>query len=152
MPDEFPRKSYGGTMTERLFSVEARYNYSSPVQFGDMILDKEWRKVHFNNVPQRPDYPGVLSRKPWPVIAENDLVHYAAAQALRWQLHAAADVEFKVGLETRLVEHEVETAWKQTAIAAREAINWRGEPVESDPAQAATPDKPKDEKTCSTSS
>jgi hypothetical protein len=125
---EFPKKCSSGSCTDKLYSVEARYNYTHPIKFFDMILDKQWRKVNFTEIPQIPAYPGVQSRKP-AAMYQSGLVHYAAAQALRWGLHAESELNHLFCLETRLVEHVVKTTWDEQAVAAHEAIDERGKPI-----------------------
>ena len=55
-------------------------------------------------------------------VATFGLLTYSAAQALRWWTHAAAHLDFKISLETRLVKHQIEYDFKVTALNAIEEI------------------------------
>lgn len=119
---EFPRPvGTSGNGTTHAYSVEARYMYTTPKKFGDVLLDQRWRRLSF--VPSHigvPDGPyhsyGMRAC---------GLLGYSAAQALRWWFHACADADVGVGsmcLETRIIKHRVEYSHKEIAESAHVVI------------------------------
>lgn len=105
---EYPKSRGKGSGRETCYSVEARYNYTQPIEISGQLFDNRWREVKFQDAPV-----GVPRASEF---QEHTLRHrmlgYSAAQALRWWLHANADA-MKAGhcicLETRLVKHEDQT-------------------------------------------
>ena len=101
---DFPRNVASGSGSETAYSVEARMNYSQPMQIAGRIFDNRWVAVQFDKsavgVPSAPFYARHT--------LEHGLLGYSAAQALRWWLHAQADNEIKgTCLETRIVKHKI---------------------------------------------
>lgn len=96
------------------YSVEARYDYSSPVTIGDLTLDNRWRRVAFpKGHPGVPVGPGYHA----PFLNACGLMAYSSAQAMRWWLHASAEAYEGGGglcLETRIVKHRVRYSYGAT--------------------------------------
>ncbi len=103
---ERPKYRSKSSGSETCYSVEARYNFPNPVEISGQIFDDRWREVKFEDgpvgVPRASEYQEHTLR--------HRMLGYAAAQALRWWLHANADA-MKAGtctcLETRLVKHKI---------------------------------------------
>ena len=120
-PSEFPKKEQSGSGTEEAWSVEARFMYIEPRQFGKQLFDQRWKKVLFDRgeplgVPSGP--PSVLN-----VRDACDLYGYQAAQALRWWFHANAAAGWQDGcLETRLVKHRLKYEFSSFAESAHATI------------------------------
>jgi hypothetical protein len=94
------------------YTVEARLMFHKPEQFGDIILDKDWRQIHFKEgstgIP-----PG--NRYELPELLHAGAYSYEAAQALRWWFMADVHAKSPTGtlcLETRLVEYRIEFSYK----------------------------------------
>ena len=110
-----------GSGTETGYTVEARYDYQSPVQIGGQLFDNRWRQVDFEKstigVPTAPRHQRH--------IAYHGLLGYAAAQALRWWLHAHAEAEHGVAfcLETRIVSHKISYSHEIETVAAHAHIH-----------------------------
>lgn len=110
-----------GSSTETAYTVEARYNFTSPAKIGKQIFDDRWRRVDFEpsqiGVPAAP----LLSHR----TLEHGMLGYQAAQALRWWLHAAAEAESVMGglcLESRLMKHTIKTTYEISEGAPCEII------------------------------
>jgi hypothetical protein len=119
---EFPANAGGGTASEAAYTVEARCPGQHPMQVGNQLFGERWCRVAFEKTPGGhgvPDAPACKLRT-----IEHGMHSYAAAQALRWWLHAQAEFErgFFTLLETRLVEHAIETSHKITAVGAHQII------------------------------
>lgn len=105
---------------ERGYSVEARYNYTHPVQLGGQLFDNRWRQVEFKESAIGVPPHGCFSRK----LKECGLLGYAAAQALRWWLHAAADAAHGgMCLETRIISHKITYSHKIEVVGAHGHIH-----------------------------
>lgn len=103
------------------YSVEARHRHSEPRTVAGRIFDERWREVGFEEGPA-----GVPVRVgPFDRARQHGLYPYAAAQALRWWLHATAEAEPGHGLclETRLVEHRIEAEHEVTSVAAHDLVS-----------------------------
>jgi hypothetical protein len=103
------------------FAVEARMQGTTPEQLAGQLFDNRWRRVEYVEVD--PPFRGIPSTRHG-MLRECGLYSHSAAQALRWWLHAQADVEFKgIGLETRLIQHKVtfKVEWQ-----AEEAVDYEG--------------------------
>jgi hypothetical protein len=104
--------------TETAYTVEARVNYHQPAQVGKQIFDMRWQRVKFDKsvigVPAAP-----ASHR---ATLENGLLCYAAAQALRWWLHANAECDFVICLETRLIKHTVTYSHTATAVSQHDFV------------------------------
>ena len=119
---EFPKKGQSGSGTEEAYSVEARFMYDEPKQFGAQIFDQRWKTVQFDRtnppfgVPT--GHPSVLS-----VRDACGLYGYQAAQALRWWLHANAAAGWQdTCLETRLVKHKLRYEFSSEAVSAHAIV------------------------------
>lgn len=126
LEDDYKRERGSQSGTETAYSVEARYNNHSPIVIGGQVFDNRWRAVKFDKSPI-----GVPDEKSFHRHAEEYGLHgYAAAQALRWWLHAAADAE-RIGgslcLESRLVKHTISYSQKVVAISAHEVVGRGGQ-------------------------
>lgn len=116
MSDEstYPKKGSSGSGSYDAWSVEARYNALRPKVFGDVLLDNRWTKFAFHKsehgIPAGPRFKFARD--------ELELLGYSAAQALRWGLHAHADVNYEGALlETRLIKHVVKYSYSSEAIS-----------------------------------
>jgi hypothetical protein len=115
LEEDYNREVSSESGTQTGYSVEARYKYQTPKMFGDQIFDNRWQRVHFQEsligVP-----PGARYQRK---IIEQGLLGYAAAQALRWWLHASAEAcdtgSFR--LETRLISHKLTHSCSVVAVA-----------------------------------
>lgn len=104
--NEFPKHRSSCNGTEVGYTVEARYNNNKPVKIGDQIFDNRWVEVEFVDskvgIPRCPSYQ--LR------VIECNLLGYAAAQTLRWWLHAIANADhsfYGACLETRILCHHI---------------------------------------------
>ena len=110
-----------GSGTETCYSVEARYDFPSPIQVAGQIFDNRWREVKFVDseigVPRASELQEHTIR--------HRMLGYSAAQALRWWLHAIADTQ-KGGmclcLETRIVKHTIKYSHEIEAISEHDHI------------------------------
>ncbi len=102
------------------YSVEARYNYHESKKIGDQIFDNRWRRVIFDTGPIGIPIAVVRHAE----LKNYSLFNYSAAQALRWWLHAKADVTMDgFCLETKLVKHEIQSESKCRAMSEHEIIS-----------------------------
>lgn len=117
---EYPKSGQSHSGTVFAYSVDARNNYPEPKQFGDVILHKEWKRMYF---PEGKCGVPIGNKFDCAQIALG-LLSYQAAQALRWWLHAEAEVEMLGGmcLETRIVKHEVTFSMSEKKISHHEVI------------------------------
>ena len=119
---EFPEKGQSGSGTEEAWSVQARFMYSEPRQFGNQLFDQRWKTVHFDRVTPPlgvpSGHPSVLN-----VRDACGLYGYQAAQALRWWFHANAAVNWQDGcLESRLIKHSLKYEFSSAAESAHALI------------------------------
>lgn len=131
MSDEYPKKSSNARGTEEAYSVEARCTDIRPRTIAGRLFDNRWQKVAFDQaaigVPGGPSH-NHHSR-------HLGLLTYSAAQALRWWIHAAADVEVigSICLETKLVKHQIRYEWSCEAVSEHAMVGGmetlRGEPT-----------------------
>lgn len=121
-PSEYPKKGQSGSGLEDGWSVEARFTYHEPRQFGKQIFDQRWKSVQFDQVVP----PIGVPSGPPSVLGIRDacgLYGYQAAQALRWWFHANAAARWQDGcLETRLVKHLLKYEFSSTAESAHAVI------------------------------
>jgi hypothetical protein len=118
---EFPASQGSGTSSETAYTVEARCPGQHPMAVARQLFGHHWCRVVFGESTGQ----GVPAAPLWKVhTIEHGMYSYAAAQALRWWLHAQAEFErgFFTLLETRLVEHTIETSHKITAVGAHQII------------------------------
>ena len=116
LEQDYSKDKSSGSGTEIAYTVEARYNYHDPKQFCGQIFDKQWRQVQF----KQGEF-GVPSCAPFHRhTIEHGMFGYAAAQALRWWVHATAEAETSGGLclETRVVSHKISYSHKIEAVKA----------------------------------
>lgn len=113
---EFPKPRSSGSGTEVGWSVEARYAFMRPEEIAGHLLDERWQTIEFAKCSPGCGVPTVPSFSKQR--EQSGLLSYPAAQALRWWLHAIADVDFKVCLETRLVRHDIRYQSECTAVSA----------------------------------
>lgn len=112
------QRSSTGHSTSRVYTVEARLIHdAAPVHECGMLLDQQWRAVHFlRNMPI-----GVPSGLLWNKEAESQgYLSYESAMALAYWFLASCST---LSVETRLVEHEFEYSFKSTRVT-------EGEPIE----------------------
>lgn len=126
MNDELNKPPIGGLSgTTTGYTVEARYNYAEPRQFGDIILHKDWRPLQFHKSPigvhpfgQR--HSGSIQRE------SLGLFGYSAAEALRWWFISECEMQegySTLCLETRIVAHKITYALSATALEAKSVIS-----------------------------
>ena len=120
---EYKRDKGESSGSNTLYTVEARYNFSKPVQICGQLFDQRWLRVKFLTH----DGIGVPKLRSWSELANVDGMHqYVEAQALRWWFHAEAEKENNgFCLETRLIKHELK--WKQTVTAVSQHCKISGE-------------------------
>jgi len=117
---EYRRQHSSGSGEEIAYSVEARYNFTEPTTVGGQLFDNRWRRVHFERSVVGVPPCGRWHRK----TIEHGMLGYAAAQALRWWLHALADAEIGgLCLETRIISHRISHSFKIEAVAAHGHIH-----------------------------
>lgn len=123
---DYPRNQGAGSRTETAYAVEARVNPDSPfgpVQINDQIFDGKWRRVVFDKttmgVPRCADFRHLT--------IQANLLSYAAAQAMRWWLHAIEDTDFfsHHTLQTRLIAHRLTSEHHSEATSAHDYVNGR---------------------------
>jgi hypothetical protein len=119
LDENYQRDIAHGTSSRPAYFVEARMNYSEPMMIGKQIFDNRWRRVTFDR-----GEIGVPAHRPFEHrMDEHQLLTYPASQALRWWLHAAAEVDFKgTCLESRLVRVHVSESYKIEAVSTHEHI------------------------------
>lgn len=121
LEEDYTREKGSGRGAEIGYTVEARLNYHEPAKISGQIFDNRWRRVEFEKgaigVPSCSRYQRH--------VAEHGMLGYAAAQALRWWLHANAEVEQSSALclETRLISHRISYTHKIEAQAAHGHIH-----------------------------
>lgn len=121
LEQDYRRERGSGNGTETAYTVEARYNYPQPTQIGGQIFDNRWREVKFQDSAIGVPRCAPFNRR----TLEHGLLGYAAAQALRWWLHAAAEADNMSGLclETRIVSHKISYSHKIETVAAHDHIH-----------------------------
>ncbi len=118
MSNDYPKSKGNGESTITGYTVEGRYNYSEPKQFGGQILDERWRTLIFPSAPFGVPIGGFHKHE----LKMNGLLGYSAAQALRWWFHANADVLGSLCLETKIVKHIIKSSYKCEAVSDHELI------------------------------
>jgi len=120
--EECYRKERGsGSGSETGYTVEAMHNYVNPISVAGQIFDNRWRQVEFKEsaigVPSCPRHHRY--------VAENGMLGYSAAQALRWWLHAQAESEhgMAICLETRIVSHRISYSYKVESVSAHDHVH-----------------------------
>lgn len=114
---EFPRKPQSSSGGQTGYSVEARVaEHADPIEVGGQLIVKKWKPVRFPEAPI-----GVPAGPSYEKAREHfGLLSYPAAQALRWWLHAQVDARtfaFGLGLETRLIQHNITYSFEATPIS-----------------------------------
>lgn len=105
--------------TETCYTVEARYDFHSPLQIGKYIFDSRWRRVEFDRAAIGVPVCAPYQRQ----TLEHGMLGYAAAQALRWWLHAQADVLSGCWcLQTRLIQHKITYSHEIEAVSSHEHV------------------------------
>ena len=93
--------------------VEARTSYSEPQKHGGVIVDSQWRRIHFPKTPIGvPNLTEVLH----PDAARNGLLNYEAAMALAYWWMALPDDDKQIPfpalcIETRIVKVKYSYKW-----------------------------------------
>lgn len=123
MESEFPKKGQSGSASNHAFySVEARCGHQGePRVICGVLYGDKWKRVEFSHT----DGTGIPTGPRWHVWLRDELnlLSYASAQALRWWLHAQAELEMsEYSLETRIVEHRVGWTYKAEMVAAYDVI------------------------------
>jgi hypothetical protein len=123
---EFPRETrssrHGGS--EQGYAVEARCSLKAPINVAGLLLGDKWAEVNFKQ--SSVGVPGAPMHSILPVVG---LLSYAAAQALRWWMHAnseASEGRFgeSMGLETRIVCYEIKLDFSAHAVSADTPVGW----------------------------
>ncbi len=108
------KKSYGSASgSTELFVVETRSSYTSPQKHGGMIVDSQWRQVHF---PKSPIGVPNLTATLHPEAASHGLFNYEAAMALAYWWMALPDDDKifpfpSYCIETRIVKVKYTYSW-----------------------------------------
>ena len=116
LEEGYRKERSSGTSTKPAYTVEAKMQDSTPREIAAQIFDNQWRQVKYEKgligVPVAPMYEEL--------ILQHDMLGYAAAQALRWWLHAYNDAAGISGfsLQTRIVKHSIESSHTVTAVSA----------------------------------
>lgn len=117
--EEWPKKSSSGSATETLWSVEGRHTANEPLSLGTQIFDSRWRAIEFAE-----GQPGVPSSRRFSHASMHGLMSYAASQALRWWVHAEADINYRgIYFETRLIQHTLKYEYKIEQVSAHAHIH-----------------------------
>ena len=112
---DYERNRASGSGTEIAYTVEAICTGKTPIQIGSQIFDNRWREVKFEESQIGVPRCASFNLK----TLEHGMLGYAAAQALRWWLHAAAaGIISSLLLETRIVSHRISYTHKIETIAA----------------------------------
>ena len=115
-----------GSGTERLFSVEARYNYHEPKVIAGQMFDNRWKRIPYSDAPHGIPKPRYISQGR----SASNLLTRQEAEAIRWWFICIAEASENVGgslcLETRIVEHEVEYSYSVTPKRYIDAFDMRG--------------------------
>lgn len=94
------------------YTVEARYDFYTPIKIGGQLFDNRWQQVTVT----KSDFGIPVSRHD-ENLAEHGLLSYPVAQALRWWFIAFADAEVgKLCVETRLIKHKLRCTSKVEAV------------------------------------
>ena len=120
------KRTYGGgSGTERLYFVEARYTFDRPLIIAaefprEFVLDREWRRLPADHespliVPVRPNVSPRFG---------HDLVNYEAALALAYLFLSSLAVGYQSGcVECRIVEVELSYTYETVERGVGEIIN-----------------------------
>lgn len=115
-----------GAGTQTGYQVQARYVFTEPKRFGELILDKRWKTIHFPT-----GHHGVPVSRAWDWwLAASHCMTYEAAQALRWWFLAdvvAGEFGGRLCVETRIVAFAIKYSHSAEATSVMEEENdaWR---------------------------
>ena len=116
--EAWPKKCESGKGTEEAWTVEARNTGNAPQVVGNQTFDNRWRQVEFVE-----SSVGVPSARRYSQASLHGLLTYPAAQALRWWVHAQADIDYQgILVETRLVKHLLRYEFNIEAVSAHALI------------------------------
>lgn len=120
LEDDYKKDLGKGSGSETGYYVEARHNGTSPMQLGEQIFDKEWRRVNFNQ-----DIIGVPQCNRFNEhVKKHGFYSYQAAEALRWWFHAESEAgkHFAICMESRIIRVKIEHSYSIEAISAHKRI------------------------------
>lgn len=125
-PEKLP-DGPSGNGTQYGYQVQARYMFTTPKEFEGLLLDKEWRTVHFPE--SRVGIPAG-GRFELPELMHAGCCSYEAAQALRWWFlaNAHADHFSSLCLETRLLEYYIKYEFKAAPKRVLDYVERSGAP------------------------
>ncbi len=115
---ELPYSASSGSMGGDGWSVEVRIEaYAKPIPIGsagEFMVTTQWQRLPFQQapigVPAYSEYQGYLGY--------TNYLNYPAAQALRWWFHAEiAKQTIGLGVQSRLVKHQITVEHKVTAVS-----------------------------------
>lgn len=118
---EFPSKGTSGSGSGRGYLPQARYvNDGDGLAINDWALGPKWKTIPFEKI--LPPGVGIPTRTPCHGhIPHSNLLSYEAAQAIRWWFLAFLEAHMVTGslcVETRLVKHDCQYSFSETAVEA----------------------------------
>lgn len=112
LEDEYKLVKSNGSSLEFGYTVEARYNFYTPIKIGVQIFDNRWQQL----MVTKRDF-GIPTSRHDESLEKHGLLSYTVAQAVRWWFVALADAEVgKLCVETRLIKHELHCTSKVEAV------------------------------------
>lgn len=119
-------RTSNGSISMTGYKVEIRTSYPEPQRIGELIVDGKWRTVPFKVLD---DASGIPTGYFDELLAKNNLLGYAQAQAFRWRVMADAEANEMMGslcLETRLKKYHLLIRTEITEKEALEPLDSRG--------------------------
>jgi hypothetical protein len=117
----FPYASSSGSGTQTAYSVEARAT-AGPMNVCGNLIGDDWVRLSFKKDPtnRRPGVPSPGCFDMSGQMENHDLYSYAAAESLRWWIHALDNSAF---IQTRIVKHEIKYKFDITVVGAGAVID-----------------------------
>lgn len=150
LEDDYKVDRGNGSGTQTGYSVEAR-SKTGPTLVRGQLFGKDWSKVQFDERKAGRGIPAPGGYDSSGQLLNRGLLSYPSAQALRWWFHADAEndeyegvriggarIGFSaspIGIETRLVKHEIKYNYTITAVSAHDEVKdvFFGPPKEAEP-------------------
>lgn len=131
-------KTSNGSIRMTGYKVEIRTSYPEPQRIGELIVDGKWRTIPFKVLNDASGVPvGYFDE----LLAENNLMGYTQAQAIRWRVMADAEAQRVMGslyLETRLKQYRLLIQREITEKEALEPLDSRGKTLEETETEEGT--------------
>lgn len=137
LEDTYKTDRSSGSGTSTGYSVEARAHCGPTIVHGK-IYGPDWSVVEFRERDDDSGIPAPGGYDSSGQLLNHGLLSYPSAQALRWWFHADAENDeyngmrignkrvvlrtSTVGIETRLVKHEVKYSYTITAVSAHDEV------------------------------